>query len=328
MKTQAEINDLLHQFMSNPTINNQRVEYYGYPGECLSLAKRWLDVVRNGYLNGPMAAPPATAPGSLGWGSDYWLNPPALLQELFDKQTYNPNAAYPAGSLFVNLATHHIGIMLDNQPGAGSAYVYHQNANPDHSPAHSGTRSKVNIDGILVLKVAPVAPPRPLYVATTDGFPKHLQLVRNASKWDCNRTDFNDRAAHPIEQHTEGYDFTAVALYTTQDGNRYYSPDMQNSGGFHIDDCDWYKAPSSPYVPPAAPLRPVLVTPYPVIKKLMVFETAEDAKGRRNYTGIDVEPGDYIEIERIESAVLLSKDNKTDIGWINTFDNKLRSPSR
>lgn len=154
--TQAQINDLLNQTMNR--YNGQKPDYWGYPGECLSYGKRWLDVLKNGRLDGPMQAPSAAN----GFGSGYWITPPALVQELFIKQDYDPNASYPAGSLFVRTDTGHIGIMLDNQPGQSTALVSEQNADPDGSPVHLFQRLKSRINGILVIKVdAPITQPAP-----------------------------------------------------------------------------------------------------------------------------------------------------------------------
>jgi hypothetical protein len=321
IRTQQEINNLYQQFRAAYP-DGTRIDYAGqYPGECLSKEKRWLDTLRNGYVNGPMAAPASTN----GFGDGYWLDPPAMVTEFFDPQPYNPNGSYPLGSLFVYTKSGHIGTLLDNQPGQPTALVYQQNADPEGSGAHTAQRGKARIDGILVIRVAQPAVHAP-YTPTTDGFPKHLQLVRTTHEWDCNRTDFNDRAAHPIQQYNEGYDFVAQGLYTTQDGNKYYSPDMQNSGGFHIGDCDWYKAPAPVYTPPAAPVTAPLAEKYELITTVVYFPSAQDAKERSSKALGTIDAGTYIVVGRDEQAVKLSKDNRTDIGWINTFDNKIEEP--
>jgi hypothetical protein len=153
MATQAQIDSLLQQFMHR--YNGQKPDYWGYPGECLSLNKRWVDILVNGRLDGPMQAPASNN----GYGTGYWVSPPALINQLFVKQNYDPNASYPAGSMFTYMSSGHIGIMMNNQPGSGTALVYQQNADPDGSPAHLAQRAKSRINGILVLKVDAPAPP-------------------------------------------------------------------------------------------------------------------------------------------------------------------------
>lgn len=325
-RTQQEIDSLLQQFVGQYA--GEKPGYYGYKGECLSLAKLWLDVVRNGNLNGALGAPPSPD----GWGSGYWSDIPPLVDQLFSKQGYNPNAQYPAGSLFVNTATHHIGILMDNNPSSPTATVFEQNADPEGSAAHTAQRQKLRIDGILVIRtiqqaevVQPVQPP---YTTSTDGFPRRLQLNKDTYKWDCNRTDFNDRANHPIAGVSKGMPFTAVALYTTQDGNRYYSPDIQNSGGFHISDCQDYVAPPpQPYVPPAPAVKVPLVPYYEVVTTLMYFKTAIDAKRHENALGT-INKGQYVEIKSEDNVkCLVRKNTDTDSLWINTSDNIVEAPT-
>jgi hypothetical protein len=108
-----------------------------------------------------MGAPASTN----GYGDGYWKDAPATGREFFDPQPYDPNATYPLGSLFVNTRSHHIGTLKDNQPGHPTASS--MNRTPTlTAPAHEAQRDKSRIDGILVLRVAPAAPPAPLWSIT------------------------------------------------------------------------------------------------------------------------------------------------------------------
>src|SRR4051812_3548374 len=102
MRTQSEIDTLLKQLIT--TYQGLKVDYWGYPGECLSFNKRWIDTLRNGFVGGPMSAPPSNN----GLGSGYFIAPPAQVKELFDEQPYNHNADYLAGSMFTYSGSGHI----------------------------------------------------------------------------------------------------------------------------------------------------------------------------------------------------------------------------
>jgi hypothetical protein len=317
VRSQAEINSLLSQLMTK--CNGEFVEYWGYPGQCLSLGKRWLDTVRNGYVYGPQAAP--ASPN--GTGSGYYSNVPAQVMEFFNPEPYNPGASYPAGSMFVNTATEHIGILLDNQVGSANAKVYEQNADPDHSPAHQAQRSKSRIDGILVIRVAiPTPPPAPLYSVE----PITAKLVRtNKSptyKWGMNFT-FDYMKDHKISQRPQGDIFTAVAIVHHSDGYSYYKDDLNDPDGYNILDCDDYTPPPPPYVPPAAPVTVPKVTYYDLVTTVKYYGTAKGAQNDASPIST-LDAGTYVLLASDGTARKLTKKNTDkETFWINDYDNKI-----
>ena len=315
MRTQAEINALLDQLMA--TYDGQRPDYWGYAGECLSYNKRWIDTLRNGYVGGPMSAPPAPN----GYGSSYWISPPGAVSELFSKEAYDPNRQYPRGSMFTWSGSGHIGILLDNQPGAPTALVSHQNADPDGSPVHTSQRSKARIDGILIIRVAapaPVAPaaPQPPYtVIETYPGGKLIRLNKPANLWGMNYREFEYMASHPVEAHAAGEVWTVTNKVAHVNGHHYYRREGQVDG-FNVADCDDYTPP------PPAPPRPIpQLYNYTVITRVMRFTSATDALHHQNVSG-DIEAGEYIVISKQDNAYNLSDDNMKDRGWwVNTADN-------
>lgn len=190
---------------------------------------------------------------------------------------------------------------------------------------------KSRIAGVLrFIPVAqPVASPAPKY-QLTETYPQGRQIRLNkqpTNLWGMNY-DFDIMSRNPVEVHNAGEVWTVTTKVHHIDGYDYYRRDGQIDG-FNVADCDDYTPPAPPVAPQVinTPNVPVpKVEQYPVITKLMVFDTAEDAKGRRNYTGTDIEPDTYIVIQKDEQAYLLSKNNRTDIGWVNTYDNKPPAP--
>jgi hypothetical protein len=317
VRSQAEINSLLSQLMTK--CNGEFVEYWGYPGQCLSLGKRWLDTLRNGYVYGPQASP--ASPN--GTGSGYYSNVPAQVMEFFNPEPYNPGASYPAGSMFVNTASEHIGILLDNQVGSATAKVYEQNADPDHSPAHQVQRSKSRIDGILVIRVAiPTPPPAPLYSVE----PITAKLVRtNKSptyKWGMNFT-FDYMKDHPVSQRPQGDIFTAVAIVHHSDGYSYYKDDLNDPDGYNILDCDDYTPPAPVYVPPAAPVTVPKVTYYDLVTTVKYYGTAKGAQNDASPIST-LDAGTYVLLASDGTARKLTKKNTDkETFWINDYDNKI-----
>lgn len=181
--TQAEYTSLLSQFIRNTS--GQYIEYYGYRGECLSLAKRWVDCIVEKTAFPQRQYAPSSGNGK---GSGYYTNFAnlPLLQKYFTKESWVPGKAYPAGSLVVYTNTSHIGIFM--QAGAPNFTIYEQNADPDGSPSATHQRSNSRIDGILVLKVdapaAPVPAPAPSQgannemITTTDQAQKIYRFLR------------------------------------------------------------------------------------------------------------------------------------------------------
>lgn len=325
MRNQQEIDSLLQQLIAQYA--GQRPDYYGYAGECLSLVKRWVDVVRNGNLNGAMGAPPSTD----GWGSGYWSQPPEVISELFEKQGYDGNAIYPAGSLFVNVRTHHIGILLDNQPGSNYAHVFQQNANPDGSAAHTGDRLKANIDGILVLKVAA---PQPVvtHQITDYSSPIKYNVAEGYNEWDLSGNTFAEVASHPVDTAGPNKVIDVQAVLHIQGSDleqyQYYLEDRNSLRGWNSADCSPYVAPAKPYQPPAKPIEIPGVTYYTVLPDVIKsYATADDAK-RDNPTGVKAK-GQYIELQRDGQAVKLVKSNSDINGdfWVNDYENKVDKPA-
>ena len=245
MKTQAEVNQLLDQLTNH--YNGSKPDYWGYPGECLSYVKRWYDTLRNGVVAGAMTAPVSTN----GYGSGWFVTPPAGVLELFDKQGYNPSAQYPRGSLFTFSGSGHIGILLDNQPSSATALVSECNADPDGSPVHSAQRSKARIDGVLVLRVAPPPPSAPLWTVTP--IPDKLVKVHQGHrKWNLGNATFAEVASNPITVSGDSEVFTARGILHHREipQYNYYVEDVNTPHGWNVLDCmDYYVPPP----PPAAP---------------------------------------------------------------------------
>lgn len=143
---QTEIDSKLSSFETNHKV---RVGYPAgsYVGECLSLVKYWVDVV----------AGKTVAPSAGGFGDYYYSKFPAPLSTYFTKVNYVPGQNYPAGSLVAYAATHHLAIWKRDN-GNGTHTVFEQNADPDGSAPHEGTRSNSRVTGILVIKVTAPTP--------------------------------------------------------------------------------------------------------------------------------------------------------------------------
>lgn len=334
MRNQPEIENLFQQFIGHYA--GQMVDYYGYAGECFSLPKRWYDVLRNGHLNGPMSAPPS----SNGWGSGWWSNVPEQVRELFNPEPYNPNATYPAGSLFVNTATHHIGTLVNNNPGQPTATVFHQNANPDGSPAHTSQRLKSHIDGVLVIRIAQSAPVAPTHACSYSPEPAGMKAMLT-SKAPTNWYNLNPITTDPAQvpvTTTLPVDtpFTVGGYATHIDGHIYamqpadyqraVAGDYSTNNGIEQNDLKPVPLPPPVYIPPAAPVKATLAEKLPLVTSVVYFPTAEDAKARSTKALGAIPDGSYYVVGRDEQAVKLSKDNKIDIGWINSYDNKVEEP--
>lgn len=327
MRTQADINDLLQQLINSTA--GQKVEYYGYAGECLSLAKRWLDVIRNGHLNGPMGAPPSAA-----WGSDYWRVPPAAVQELFDPKPYDPNISYPRGSMFVNTASHHIGILLDNQPGSGTARVYEQNADPDGSPAGDKQRAKSRIDGVLIIRTAlPVEVP--LY--TTQSIdPKQVQVNAGSRKWNLAHGNFIDVVNNPITTATSGEVFIARAILHHREipQYNYYLEDPNTPHGWNVLDCSDYVAPYVAPKPPEAPAAYIPAEKYELATTVPYYKDSDepfsvgylDALHSENPKGQLICGVYFVYGQRMNGMINLSVNNMKPGVWINPKDNVIAPP--
>jgi hypothetical protein len=321
MRSQTDIDALLKQLMD--IYNGLLVDYWGYPGECLSYAKRWLDTLRNGVVNGPMAAP--ASPN--GYGDGYYSAPPLMVKEYFeaDLQPYDHNADYPAGSLFTYSGSHHIGILLNNNPGQPYATVSHQNANPDHSPVHTGQRDKTKIDGILPIRVARPAAP---YTMTVQPFPSRdrYKVRPGMQKWDLDQPNFQAIKDNPIGHAGDDTYIWVTDWLTRSDLPQYtyYLEDGSKHQGWNRNDLELSPIP---YVPPAPPISATPVEFYTLITNVMRFSSPTDALHHQNYQG-DLTEGQYIVIAKQEKAYNLSDDNMKDRGWwINIDDNRIPDPT-
>jgi hypothetical protein len=326
MLTPSQRDTLLSQLRSH--YNGVKVDYWGYPGECVSYVRRWLDVIINGTLNGPMVSPPAPG-GADGYGAYYWSQPTDAIRNLFDVLNYDPNATYPAGSLFVNTGSGHVGIMLDNQPGQPNALVSEQNADPDGSPVGDKQRGKARINGILVLKLAPEAPPAPLYTITEFSSPKQVQVTPGHYKWNLGQPDFKSVEANPIELSTADTHFNAVAILHHRNipQYNYYLEDANTPHGWNVLDCMDYTPPPAPYVPPAAPVSAPLAEKYTLVTNVMTFNSASEAIKHSGVAGALV-AGDYFVMAKRDKAYNLSNDNMKDKNqWVNIADNVIDTPS-
>lgn len=316
MRPQSQIDDLLQQLIGQYA--GQRVDYYGFAGECLSLGKRWFDVVSNGHLNGPMMAPPAAA-----WGSDWWAIPPEAISSLFDKVAYDPNASYPAGSIGVNTATHHVFILINNNPGHPTATVFEQNADPDGSAAHSAQRLKSMIDGVLVIKAATPALPDP-YTAHWYAAPVDKVIKVNTHRYDLKSyRDITAMAQNPVGPAYAGDRFSAAGIADHVDGHQYYFTADASTTGWEVNDCTDYVAPAPVYTPPAAPVNVPKITYYDLVTTVMWFRSSQNANDRYNAQGT-LDKAQYIELKRDGNAVQVVRNNtdKTTY-WINDKDNVL-----
>jgi hypothetical protein len=271
-----------------------------------------------------MVSPPAPG-GADGYGAYYWSQPTDAIRNLFDVLNYDPNATYPAGSLFVNTGSGHVGIMLDNQPGNPNALVSEQNADPDGSPVGDKQRGKARINGILVLKLAPEAPPAPLYTITEFSSPKQVQVTPGHYKWNLGQPDFKSVEANPIELSTADTHFNAVAILHHRNipQYNYYLEDANTPHGWNVLDCMDFTPPPAPYVPPATPNKGTPPETYEVFVQLDGFQTPSDANRQQNFYQ-PVAPGkDYFVFARDIGMINITKDNMKSGVWINPKFNEL-----
>lgn len=325
MRPQQEIDNLLNQLMA--TYNGQRVDYWGYPGECLSYNKRWLDTLRNGHVGGHMEAPASTN----GYGSGYYANPPEAVRQYFNPEPYNPNIQYPRGSMFTFSGSGHIGILLDNQPGAPTAKVTQQNADPDGSPVKVAQRSKSRIDGVLVIKVAappPLPPPvpqgPPYQIVETYPQGRLFKVIPGKNKWGMNFDNYPAMAAHPVNTSDENTLITVHEKLLHNIGYYYYRTAGDPDGWNTLDCIEFVPPPPPPpvYIPPAAPLVVPKINYYELKTTVPYFKSATDAKRDVNALST-IDKGQYILLKEDEHARHITKKNTDkESYWINDLDNK------
>lgn len=136
----AAIDKAIAKYGNNP--NGKKVGYKGlYVGECLSLEKS----IRQDIHGVDMPA------SGTGYGDGYYENYDKLpvLKKYYTKEPYVNGRNYPKGTIIVYKATHHIATFLQDN-GNFTHNVYEQNADPDGSAPHIGTRSNGRATGVLV----------------------------------------------------------------------------------------------------------------------------------------------------------------------------------
>jgi hypothetical protein len=113
---------------------------------------------------------------------------------------------------------------------------------------------------------------------------------------------------------------------TPEDYARAVQGDYSTNNGVNEADLEDIPAPEpKPYIPPAPPVTAPPAKKLTLVTTLLYFDKPEEAKRRENAKG-PIFDGEYFVVKEDEQAWKLSKDNKTDIGWVNTFDNKLPEP--
>jgi hypothetical protein len=130
--------------------------------------------------------------------------------------------------------------------------------------------------------------------------------------------------ANPITVSDDNTVFNAMAVLHHREipQYNYYLEDANTPHGWNVLDCMDYTPPPAPYVPPAPPIAVTPAEKLTLVTTVVYFKTAEQAKKREGALG-PVFDGEYFVVGRDEQAVKLSKDNKNDIGWVNTYDNKI-----
>lgn len=163
-------------------------------------------------------------------------------------------------------------------------------------------------------------PPAPKFTVIETYTPgKQIQLNKQPTNlWGMNY-DFEYMKDHPVEVHNKGEIWTVTNKVHHEDGSDYYRREGQVDG-FNVVDCDDH---TPPYVPPAAPEPIKLAEKYTLVTTLVYYPTADDAKQRTSKAIGPIFDGTYYVVAKDAQAYKLSKDNKTDIGWVNINDNKL-----
>jgi hypothetical protein len=324
--TQARVDEIVQAVIAR--YNDQKPDYWGYPGECLSYVKRYIDALLNNGLDGTMQAPASMT----GLGSGYYTQAPNKIREMFDVQPYDRNASYPQGSLFVNTRSGHIGIMLNNNPGAANATVSHCNADPDGSTVHTGIRTKEKIDGILIIKTlppAPAAPPAIVHPYTIDNLPngvesKQIRFNKATHRWGMTYDNFTAMAANPLEAVNAGDLRTVVAICRHNIGYSYYLTDRNEPSGFNVLDCDDYVQPAPAQPNPAntqgATPLPTSDEQYDVVTAIPGYPTANSAVNDTNARGV-VASGSYFVFNRQYDMINVTKVKGVPGSWINPKNN-------
>lgn len=137
--TQSDVQTKLDTFITNETGKKADYPAGQFSGQCLSLVKRWVDVLAD-KICAPISG--------TGFADGYYSNFPAPLPQFFMKQVFGSGTSYPTGSIIFYPTTHHAAIIVQSTVGSPTTKVFEQNADPDGSSAHIFDRP--NIQGSRV----------------------------------------------------------------------------------------------------------------------------------------------------------------------------------
>lgn len=298
----------------------QRVNYDGVDGyQCV-------DLIRQYFLE----CYDLPAGGGVPSAINYWTTTPQAVLTKFN-QVSNNEAQKGDVVIMWGLPGNphgHIGIATGGLT-ATTLELFEQNGSKGDGSGTDGDAIRTRwvprprVAGLL----RPIAIPQSQPPYTVQTIPsRHLQLNKNTYKYDCNLMDFEARRSQHLGGYSQGFDFHATAIYHMSDGNRYYSPDPFNSGGFHVSDCNEYAPPQpTPYVPPAPPKEAPLAEKYTLLLPCMAFDTAVNAHHHRG-VATTLLAGEYFVIAKdsLNNAYNLSNNNMKDRSqWVNLNDNKL-----
>lgn len=183
-----------------------------------------------------------------------------------------------------------------------------------------------------------VSPPAPSFsLAVQPMVPEHTatryQVRLGANKWNLDLADFNTIANSPVgtasaDPSNPTYVWiTDYLIRTDLPQYIYYLEDGNLHQGWNRDDLTIAPLPIV-VATPTVIKTPSVVVPkaekYTVLTKLMAFSTALDAMNKANYSGTDVQPGEYFVWSRDSNAINLTTDNVQNQSlWINSNDNVL-----
>jgi hypothetical protein len=192
-----------------------------------------------------------------------------------------------------------------------------------------------------VLRPIPIIPaPIPYALTVQPMTPEHsasrYQVRLGAEKWNLDLPNFDAINNHPVgtassDPSNPTYIWvTDYLIRTDLPQYIYYLEDGNLHQGWNRNDLTAAPLP----VVMAAPTvikTPNVVVPkaekYTVLTKLMAFSTALDAMNKANYSGTDVQPGEYFVWSRDANAINLTTDNVQNQSlWINSNDNVLQPP--
>lgn len=222
----------------------------------------------------------------------------------------------------------HIGIATGNGDPNGIEILEQNGAGSSTGLGQDAVRTRFvprnRVAGVL--RPIPQAP-EITFQRTTFSSPKWVQPRAGVHKWDLNliHPTFQAVADNWVDTATgEPRQVQGMLVRSDFPQYQYYLEDINQNYGWNVADAPDYIPPAPK--PPAAPEPIPLAEKYSLVTTVMYFPTAKDAQERRPTAISSVDKGEYYVVGRDEQAVKLSKDNKSDIGWVNTFDNKVEQP--